>query len=187
MRRIKPVSAVPGPSSMKRVKPSSIRYRIDASQRPGEVTCSTSRLRISPAVACGCAVTLEITGTPESLAGNFELPGRKKEQPEDKKARKKNKKKKSAEKPAEDVTDKSRLAHLGLRDARFSCVFSATSFGREGIAQLSAVLQQEKDGGTTLLGDVTWPDGKRSSLRGVRVAKKEPEEKKPAPKDPKGK
>ncbi len=121
---------------------------------------------------------MEITGTPESLAGNFELPGRKKEQPEEKKTRKKNKKKKSAEKPAEDVTDKSRLAHLGLRDARFSCVFSATSFGREGIAQLSAVLQQEKDGGTTLLGDVTWPDGKRSSLRGVRVAKKEPEEKK---------
>ena len=116
---------------------------------------------------------MEIAGTPENLSGSFELPGKKKDQPEEKKGRKKKKKKAASKDPAESA-GKSKLAHLGLRDARFSCVFSAGTFGREGIAQLSAVLQLEKDGSTSLLGDVTWPDGKRSSFRGVRAPEKEP-------------
>jgi hypothetical protein len=66
------LGAVPGPSSMKRVNPSSIKCRMDASQRTGEVTCSTSLCKISPAVACGWAVTLEITGT----AGRFKSTSR---------------------------------------------------------------------------------------------------------------
>jgi N-acetylglucosamine-6-phosphate deacetylase len=115
---------------------------------------------------------MEIAGTPENLSGSFELPGKKKDQPEEKKGRKK-KKKKTASKDAAETVEKSKLAHLGLRDARFSCVFSAGTFGREGIAMLSAVLQQEQDGSTSLLGEITWPDGKRSSFRGAREPKKE--------------
>ncbi len=124
-------------------------------------------------------VIMEITGTPSSLAGNLVLQGKKKNEPEEKKTRKKKKKKSRDSQDAGTGLEKRKLAHLGLRDARFSCVFSAADFGKKGIAQLSAVLQQEKDGGTTLLGDVTWPDGRRSSLRGTRVAGKEPDEKKP--------
>ena len=118
-------------------------------------------------------VIMEISGAPGSLAGNLELEGKKKKEPEDKKARKKKKKNRES-KNTDSGIEKRKLAHIGLRDARFSCVFSAADFGKEGIVQLSAVLQQEKDGGTTLMGDVTWPDGRRSSLRGVRVPKKDP-------------
>ena len=36
---------------------------MDSSQRTDEVTCSTNRALIWSGVVCGCAVTLETTGT----------------------------------------------------------------------------------------------------------------------------
>jgi N-acetylglucosamine-6-phosphate deacetylase len=131
-------------------------------------------------------VLMEIAGTPEKLSGHFELPAKAEDKPAEKKNRKKKKKKDEA-KEAGDKVQKSTLAHLGLSDARFSCVFSAKDFGGEGIAMLSAVLQQERDGSTSLLGDVTWPDGRRSSLRGTRAPKNKSEEKKETAKKKDGK
>lgn len=61
MRFINPLKAVPGPSSMNRVKPCASKYRTDFSHKTDDVTCSTNRAEISE--LCGCAVIFEITGT----------------------------------------------------------------------------------------------------------------------------
>lgn len=74
MRRMKPLKAVPGPSSIKRVNPCESRYRIDSSHRTEEVTCCTSSSRISAGAPCGRAVTFEITcgfGADTAVASNI--------------------------------------------------------------------------------------------------------------------
>jgi hypothetical protein len=71
MRFMKPLNAVPGPSSMNRVKPCASRQRMDFSQSTDDVTCSTSRAEISAGAPCACAVTLEITGTPGAEKSAF--------------------------------------------------------------------------------------------------------------------
>ncbi len=62
MRFINPLKAVPGPSSMNRVKPCASSTRMDSSQRTDAQTCSTSRPLVPVGVPCGRALTLEITG-----------------------------------------------------------------------------------------------------------------------------
>ena len=64
MRFMKPLKAVPGPSSMNRVKPCANNARTEVSHNTDAQTCSTSFAEISDGVPCACAVTLEITGTP---------------------------------------------------------------------------------------------------------------------------
>lgn len=61
IRFIKPLNAVPGPSSMKRVKPCANKFRIEFSHNTDAQTCSTNFAEMS--APCACAVTLEITGT----------------------------------------------------------------------------------------------------------------------------
>ena len=68
MRFINPLKAVPGPSSMNRVKSCASKYRMDFSQSTDDVTCSTSWAEISFGESCGCAVTFEIT---ETIAGEI--------------------------------------------------------------------------------------------------------------------
>ena len=63
MRFINPLKAVPGPSSMNRVKPCASKYRIEFSHKTDDVICSTNRALISFGVPWGCAVTFAITGT----------------------------------------------------------------------------------------------------------------------------
>ena len=61
MRFMNPLKAVPGPSSMNRVKPCASNARTEVSHRTDAQTCSTSFAEMS--APCACAVTLEITGT----------------------------------------------------------------------------------------------------------------------------
>ncbi len=62
MRRINPVSAAPGPSSIKRVNPCANNQRILASQRTGATTCCASSARISSGTVTGAAVKGPVAG-----------------------------------------------------------------------------------------------------------------------------
>jgi imidazolonepropionase-like amidohydrolase len=71
--------------------------------------------------------------------------------------------------PSEAAPEAIGLTQLSLRDSRIAAAFPAKSLGREGVAQLSAVLVAAADGSQEWQGSVTWPDGSNSQLSAKRM------------------
>jgi N-acetylglucosamine-6-phosphate deacetylase len=70
------------------------------------------------------------------------------------------------------------LDNTGLRNARFSCTFSAASFGLDGVARLTAVISTQSDreeprAAAAWIGQIVWPDDRRSPIRGRLIEKNE--------------
>ncbi|HND51529.1 MAG TPA: amidohydrolase family protein, partial [Pirellulaceae bacterium] len=79
---------------------------------------------------------------------------------------------KAAEKPSEKPAEtKLELTALTVRDGRLSATLDGEKLGHKGKSHLSAVVTVGADGGASLVGDITWPDGSRA----VVVARKAPE------------
>lgn len=81
--------------------------------------------------------TLSVTGQPEKLEASAQL---------------------AAADPAGKPPEAIRLSNFSLRDARLSGSLPSASLGREGVAQLSAVVL-DIQGAPRWQGAITWPDG----------------------------
>lgn len=69
------------------------------------------------------------------------------------------------------------LKDVSVSDTQVTAMFPTKSLGDSGMARLSAVLTQTKDGDETIdvgMGAIVWGDGSRSTIRMVQVPKPEP-------------
>ena len=120
------------------------------------------------------SLVIELTGEAANVKGEIRLPDEaqskkkdeakdeKKTEPKSDKQDEKKSEKKDEKKSSDDRSAK--LAHIGLRDARFSCTFEGKAFGRPGHSHLSAIVSQNEKGELSWFGEITWADDSRSSV-----------------------